>query len=89
MIAPLLVLLSHAVDLWTFLLALDRYGMIGESAPFANLIAAGSGLPGVVSVKVVGSLLLALLVWHRRRFLLPAAASGIVYATANVWALSL
>lgn len=90
MIAPLLVLVAHGLDALTFLLAVERWGMWGESNPAAQAIYSAAGLWGLVLLKAGGAAVLAWIVarprWRTGK-LLFAAAAGVLGAAANITAL--
>jgi len=87
MTRPLMVLVSHGLDLLTFLMVVQIYGLDGEWNRFAAL-----GLGTLLLLKTSGSLALALLV-HRpmwpltalhRYGLVPAVGAGIIGAEVNL-----
>lgn len=91
MIAPLLILVAHGLDALTFLLAVELWGMWGESNPIAQAIYTAAGLWGLVLLKTGGAAVAAAIVARARHWrtgkLLFAAAAGILGATANLTAL--
>lgn len=89
MIPILLVLVAHGLDALTFLMAVERWGLWGESAPIAQRIAADVGVTGMVGVKLIGAEFLAAIVMRLRWrvVLLLAAGAGIVGASSNLAAL--
>jgi len=87
MTRPLMVLVSHGLDLLTFLMVVEIYGLDGE---WNQLAAAGLG--ALLLLKVLGTTALALLV-HRpiwpltalyRFGLVPAVGAGIIGAEVNL-----
>lgn len=87
MIGPLLVAVAHGLDLVTFGLAVERYGLSGEWGPLAAIF--GLGLPAVVAAKLVGGAAAAWIVHRVGRWTALAAGAGIVGAASNTWALAL
>ena len=96
MIATLLILVAHALDALTLLMASQRWGFSGESNPFAQAVFASGGIGAVLLLKAGGTAVLVGIVALARRlrlrhsrFLLFASAAGIVGAVANLTALVL
>lgn len=89
MIAPLIVLVAHALDGLTLLMAAARWGFSGESNPFAQAVFALGGIGAVLLLKAGGAAVLAWIVarprWRTGK-LLFAAAAGIVGAVVNLTA---
>lgn len=94
MTRPLLVGVSHGLDLLTLMLVLTVYSIEGEWNPLARatVVAGGTGL--LILLKALGALALALMV-HRpvwpltaihRWGLVPAVGMGILGAEVNLLA---
>ena len=84
---PLLIAVSHGLDLLTFMVVVQIYGLDGEWNRFAAL-----GLGVLLLLKVAGAYALALLVhrpvWPTTAFhrfgLVPAVGAGIIGAEVNL-----
>lgn len=87
MTRPLLVSVSHGLDLLTFIAALSAFGISGESNGLMQTVYVSSGLLTLVALKAAGTLGLACLAQMRRYALVPAAGAGIIGATVNLLAL--
>ncbi|HEV7200400.1 MAG TPA: hypothetical protein VGO32_06320 [Candidatus Limnocylindria bacterium] len=80
-------LAAHLADLAAFGLAISVYGIAGESNPIAYQLFIVGGIPLLVAVKVAGSLVAALIVSRRRRWLPLAAGSGLLGAVTALMVL--
>lgn len=89
MIPALLVAVAHGLDLVTFMLAVDRWGIGGEANGLVQMAYLSGGLLLVVTLKASGALALSCIAHMRRWALLPAAGAGIAGATFNLIAISL
>jgi len=81
----LLVAVAHGMDLLTFLMAASVFGIDGEWGASRSVI--GAGLVGIVALKAFGTLGLVCLTQLRRWAFVPAAASGLIYASINLIAI--
>ena len=89
MTAALLALNYQGLDLVTFLLAVTRLGIGGESNALAGGLYAAGGLPAVLAVKAAGAIAAAIIAWRlapSRWALLPAVV-GLFGAATNLAAL--
>ncbi len=86
MTAALLALDTQLLDGATWLLAVARDGIGGESNPMAIALYHRGGVELVLVVKVLAALLLALLAWRLqgRRWAYVPAVLGIVGAITNL-----
>lgn len=93
MVAPLLILVAHGLDGLTFLLAVQRWGISGESNPVAHLVVGAAGVGGLLLLKAAGASVAAGIVARARRWrtvmLLVAVLAAIVGAVANLGAVAL
>lgn len=87
MTGPLIVLLSHALDFLTFLMAVSLFGLRGEANGLALWLVTLGGLGLLLLVKSAGATLLAGIVQRRPGYLLPAAGAGLLGASINLLAL--
>jgi hypothetical protein len=86
MIAALLALDTQLLDGATWLLAVARAGIGGESNPMAIALNHRGGVELVLVVKIVAAILLAALAWRLqgRRWAYVPAVLGLVGAITNV-----
>lgn len=89
MTPALLVAVSHGLDLLTFMLAVERWGIAGEANSLMQMAYLSGGLALVVTLKASGALALSCIAHLRRWALLPAAGAGIAGATINLIAITL
>lgn len=84
MTRPLLVSVSHGLDLLTFIAAVSMFGIAGESNGLMRTVYLSGGLFTLVALKASGTAALAFITQMRPRYLVPAAGAGIVGATVNL-----
>lgn len=93
MVAPLLILVAHALDGLTFVMAVQRWGISGESNPVAHLVVGAAGVGGLLLLKAAGASAAAGIVARARRWrtamLLAAVLAGIIGAVVNLGAVAL
>lgn len=77
MIAPLLVLVAQALDGLTFLMAVNRWGLSGESNVIAQLVIGAWGVGGLLLFKAIGASLAAGIVAKARRWRTSMAVLGV------------
>ena len=85
----LLVATAHALDLLTFALAVQLLGISGESNGVMATAYLSAGMDGVIALKTAGTVALSCIALMRRWALLPAAGSGVLFASINLIAIGL
>jgi len=85
-IAPLIVLVAHGLDMLTFLMATQRFGYGGEWGVLATI---GLGVGGVLAFKIAMGMTMAWFVTRWRHWLPLMALGGLLPATVNVLSLVL